>query len=101
MNNSLKSLDTRIEKVIDFYGCKWVWDPDKDLYFNQVSRPLEKYETLSESLDKLPGTDWDDFLKILERDLSQQTVSADGFCCVADRHVAGLTENSMRVRGHE
>lgn len=98
---SRKQLSGRVEKVIDFYGCEWVWDPDKDIYFNQVSHPLEQYDLLSQCLDKLYRPDWEDFHTILMRDLAHQFKSADGYCCVADRHVAGLTENSMRVRGHE
>jgi len=99
--NQRKRLTGKIETVTDFYGCEWVWNPDKDFYFNQISYPLEKYDTLSECVNKLFRTDWDDFVTILRRDLSDQIKAAEGFCCVADRHSAGLTENSLRIRGHE
>jgi len=96
-----KRLSGKIETVTDFYGCDWQWDPDKDLYFNQVSFPLEKYDTLSEGVPSLYRPDWDDFVKILQRDLDRQVKTTKDYGCVADRHVAGLTENSLRIRGYE
>jgi len=71
------------------------------LYFNQISWPLEKYDTLSESVQFLFRPEWNDYLQILKRDLSAQISAAEGYGCVADRHVAGLTENSLRIRGYE
>lgn len=96
-----KKVAGQVETVTDFYGCDWEWDPRKDLYFNQISYPLEPYDTLSECVDKLYRPDWNDFVKILHRDLANQIKLAEGYCCVADRHVAGLTENSLRIRGYE
>jgi uroporphyrinogen decarboxylase len=96
-----KRLSGKVETVTDFYGCDWQWDPDKDLYFNQITHPLEKFDTLSECVDKLFRPDWEDFVTVLRRDLSDQMSIAKDYCCVADRHVAGFTENSMRIRGHE
>lgn len=98
---SRKRLSGKIETVTDFYGCDWRWNPDKDLYFNQVSFPLEKYDTLSEGVHTLYRPDWDDFLRILNRDLSEQIKTVAGYGCIADRHVAGFTENSLRIRGYE
>lgn len=96
-----KRLSGKIETVTDFYGCDWEWNPDKDLYFNQISYPLEKYDTLSDCIHTLYRPDWDDFLTILHRDLTNQIKTTEGFCCVADRHVAGFTENSLRIREYE
>jgi len=96
-----KKRDGKIEFVTDFYGCDWRWDPEKDLYFNQISYPLEKYDTLSESVQFLYRPDWNDYLEILRRDLASQMKTTEGYCCLADRHVAGLTENSLRIRGYE
>lgn len=96
-----KRLSGKIETVTDFYGCDWEWNPDKDLYFNQISHPLEKYDTLSECLNNLKRPDWNDYLAILRRDLAHQIKATEGFGCVADRHVAGLTESSLRIRGYE
>lgn len=96
-----KRLSGKIETVTDFYGCDWEWNPDKDLYFNQISYPLEKYNTLSDCVHTLYRPDWDDYLMILHYDLAKQIKTTEGFCCVADRHVAGLTENSLRIRGYE
>jgi uroporphyrinogen decarboxylase len=91
----------KVEKVTDFYGCNWEWNPDKDLYFNQVAHPLEEYDTLSEGIHMLYRPDWDEYLDILRRDLFAQIKTVQGYCCVADRHTAGLTENSLRIRGYE
>ena len=91
----------KLEMVTDFYGCNWERNPEKDLYFNQVTFPLEKYETLSECVHKIHYSDWDNYVSILHRDLANQMKTIDGYCCIADRHVAGLTENSLRIRGYE
>jgi len=96
-----KRLSDKIETVTDFYGCHWEWNPDKDLYFNQISHPLEKYDTLSECVNTLSRPYWKDYLTILCRDLSNQINTTEGYCGVADRHTAGLTENSLRIRGYE
>lgn len=96
-----KRMEGAVEFVTDFYGCDWRRDPEKDFYFNQISWPLEKYDTLSESVRFLCRPDWNDYLQILKRDLIRQTVAAEGYGCVADRHVAGLTESSLRIRGYE
>jgi uroporphyrinogen decarboxylase len=96
-----KRMEGAVEFVTDFYGCDWRLDPEKDLYFNQIFWPLEKYDTLSESVQFLFRPEWNDYLQILKRDLSEQIAAAEGYGCVADRHVAGLTENSLRIRGYE
>jgi len=96
-----KRVEGKMETVTDFYGCDWMWNPDKDLYFNQISFPLEKYDTLSESVQFLYRPDWSDYLRILHRDLGEQIKATAGYCCLADRHTAGLTENSLRIRGYE
>ncbi len=96
-----KRMAGKIETVTDFYGCNWELNPNKDLYFNQISFPLEKYDTLSEGAHTLYRTDWEDYVKILYRNLSIQVKATKGYCCVADRHTAGLTENSLRIREYE
>jgi uroporphyrinogen decarboxylase len=90
-----------VEMVTDFYGCMWERNTEKDLYFNQVSFPLEKFPTLSECIDNIQYPSWDHYKSILSQDLSRQIKTADSYCCVADRHIAGLTENSLRIRGYE
>jgi uroporphyrinogen decarboxylase len=89
------------ERVTDFYGCNWERDPVKDLYFNQVSYPLEKYSVLSECVQHIRTPNWIPYTNILYRDLSMQLQSSDGYCCIADRNTAGFTENSLRIRGYE
>jgi uroporphyrinogen decarboxylase len=87
--------------VADFYGCNWQRDPEKDLYFNQISYPLKNFETLSGSLQNLPRTNWNEYILVLRRNLDEQIGHMDNFCGIADRNTAGLTENSLRIRGYE
>ena len=87
--------------VTDYYGCDWEMDPGKDLYFNQVSYPLKMYENTSAGIEHLPGQDWDEYVRTLRKDLSNQIARVDGFCGIADRNTAGFTENSLRIRGYE
>jgi len=47
------------------------------------------------------GCDWDDYVRILIKDLDKQIRQVGDFCCVADRNMAGFTENSVRIRGYE
>ena len=88
-------------EVADFYGCNWQRDPEKDLYFNQISYPLKNFETLSGSLQNLPRTNWNEYILVLRRNLDEQIGHMDNFCGIADRNTAGLTENSLRIRGYE
>jgi uroporphyrinogen decarboxylase len=99
-DKNLKIVDG-VEQVKDFYGCEWRRNPQKDLYFNQVSFPLEKYTTLSECTSRIESTDWEQYINVLNQDLDRQFKAIRGYCCVADRHTAGLTENSLRIRGYE
>ncbi|MBE0652282.1 MAG: hypothetical protein IH594_00700 [Bacteroidales bacterium] len=87
--------------MTDFYGCDWEWDPEKDLYFNQISYPLKKFASLSEGLNSLYRIDWKNYVEILQEDLDAQIQWTKDYCCIADRHVAGFTENSLRIRGYE
>ena len=88
-------------RVTDFYGCDWELNPFKDIYFNQVSYPLKNYAATSDGIDHLHRADWPDYVKILRKDLDIQMARVNDYCCIADRHVAGLTENSLRIRGYE
>ena len=87
--------------VYDFYGCRWDYKLDTDLYFNLVDSPLEKYNNLSDHLNKLHRPDWELYIADLEDCLSRQIDSIGDFCGIADRNTAGLTENSLRIRGYE
>jgi uroporphyrinogen decarboxylase len=98
-NRVLKKGD--IEYVTDFYGCEWMLDPKKDLYFNQTSYPLKQYQALSEGLDALCRPDWDDIITHLYTDLNHRIRFCNDYACVADRNTAGFTENSLRIRGYE
>ena len=91
----------KVIEVTDFYGCRWQQDPEKDIYFNQVSFPLEKYETLSEALQYLGGTDWEAYAHSVSKNLNEQVAYVGEHCGIADRNTAGLTENSLRIRGYE
>lgn len=89
------------DEVTDFYGCNWRRDPGKDLYFNQVSYPLMNFETLSGALQNLTRISWSDYIRVLYINLDEQVKQVNDFCGIADRNTAGLTENSLRIRGYE
>jgi uroporphyrinogen decarboxylase len=95
-----RRMEAEGETVIDFYGCHWIRNPESDSYFNQATFPLENYEILSENIDKLPRTNFKEFEKQLRNDLTQQIETARRYACIADRHTAGITENSLRIRGY-
>lgn len=88
-------------EVTDFYGCDWRFEKGNDIYFNLISSPIEKTETLSGSLNLLPRPDWDSYVAVLRDNLNGQIKEACDFCVIADRNTAGLTENSLRIRGYE
>jgi uroporphyrinogen decarboxylase len=88
-------------RVTDLYGCHWDFTSGKDLYFNQASYPLQKETSLSEAVEGLRGVPWEPYKKILGKDLQDQIRGTGQSFLVADRHTAGLTENSLRVRGYE
>ena len=87
--------------VYDFYGCKWVFQPATDLYFNLVSSPLGSCGNISDHLDLLPRPQWDTYIANLEDCLNRQIGMVGDFCGIADRNTAGFTENSLRIRGYE
>ena len=88
-------------EVTDFYGCNWQFNSQKDLYFNLISAPLEKYDSLSGSLEHLPPIGWNEYIPQLRLQLEEQIGHVGDFCGIADRNTAGLTENSLRIRGYE
>jgi uroporphyrinogen decarboxylase len=96
-----KRVSGNVIEVTDFYGCNWKFETGKDLYFHMISSPLEKADTLSGSLHLLPRPDWKSFTAVIRRDLEEQIKKIGDFCGVADRNTAGLTENSLRIRGYE
>ncbi|MDR0845811.1 MAG: hypothetical protein LBN71_11375 [Tannerella sp.] len=87
--------------VYDFYGCKWTYQPGKDIYFNLAGSPLAGYEDIIHHLDKLPRPDWTTYTADLEECLNRQVQAVGDFCGIADRNTAGFTENSLRIRGYE
>jgi uroporphyrinogen decarboxylase len=90
-----------VTEVTDFYGCHWQFDPEKDLYFNQVTYPLQNADSLSLALPDLFRVNWEEYNRTLCRDLDRQIENVGSFCGIADRNTAGLTENSLRIRGYE
>ncbi len=96
-----KVMDHEEVRVTDLYGCNWEYQKERDLYFNQTTFPLEKYETLSEALPKLNRVDWNSYRKIQQQYFHAQIEGCEPYYLVADRNTAGLTENSLRVRGYE
>jgi uroporphyrinogen decarboxylase len=96
-----KRVTGNLIEVTDFYGSNWQFNSEKDIYFNMISSPLGKFDTLSGSLHNLIRPDWDEYIFLLRKDLDKQIVQAGNFCGIADRNTAGLTENSLRIRGYE
>ena len=87
--------------VYDFYGCKWTYQPDKDIYFNLVDSPLSSCDNISDHLDKLPRPNWVSYIMDLGNCLNKQVQMVGDFCGIADRNTAGFTESSLRIRGYE
>lgn len=96
-----KRVTGNVIEITDFYGCDWKFETGKDLYFHLVSSPLEKADSLSSSLNLLQRPDWDSFTSIMRNGLNEQIKKIGDFCGIADRNTAGLTENSLRIRGYE
>jgi uroporphyrinogen decarboxylase len=90
-----------IMRVTDYYDCSWELCLSKDIYYNQVSYPLKKYASTTEGINDLHRVNWPRYSKILRKDLDIQIERVKDYCCVADRNVAGFTENSLRIRGYE
>jgi uroporphyrinogen decarboxylase len=90
-----------IIEVTDFYGCGWRFVEGQDLYFNLVASPLAGVESLSDAKHFFPRKDWTSYAAAVRRALDEQIGAVGTFCGVADRNTAGLTENSLRLRGYE
>ena len=87
--------------VYDFYGCKWTYQQESDIYFNLVASPLSEGDDISSRLHLLPRPDWETYIADLEACLNRQVAQVGDHCGVADRNTAGFTENSLRIRGYE
>lgn len=87
--------------VNDIYGCSWHFQKGKDTYFNQASFPLERFELLSQGIPKMNRIRWDEYKPFLDSALNEQITNSGAYGIIADRNSAGLTENSLRVRGYE
>jgi uroporphyrinogen decarboxylase len=96
-----KRVKGNLTEVSDFYGCNWRYEQGHDIYFHLIDSPVEKAESLSGNLHLLPQTDWDSYIRILRDNLNVQIGKVGDFCGIADRNTAGLTENSLRIRGYE
>jgi uroporphyrinogen decarboxylase len=96
-----KRVTGQLIEVTDFYGCNWKFEQGRDLYFHITDSPLEKAGSLSGNLHLLPPTDWDSYTNVLRHNLNRQIGNVSDFCGIADRNTAGLTENSLRIRGYE
>lgn len=96
-----KRVNGNIIEVTDFYGCNWRFQEGQDIYFHLIDAPLEKADTLSGSIELLPRPDWDIYKKFVRANLNEQIASVGDFGGIADRNTAGLTENSLRIRGYE
>ncbi len=99
--SNTKRVNGHTTEVTDFYGCNWKFEEGHDIYFHMTYSPIEKADSLSGSLHLIPQTDWDNYIKILRLNLNEQIGRVGDFCGIADRNTAGLTENSLRIRGYE
>lgn len=96
-----KRVSGNIIEVTDFYGCNWRYEQGQDIYFHMIDSPIERADYLSGNLHLLPQTDWEIYTKLLRQTLNEQIGKVGDFCGIADRNTAGLTENSLRIRGYE
>lgn len=90
-----------IDSIIDCWSCRWDFDKSKDHYFNQITFPMQDFDSFSEAIDhyKMPNALED--LALMEKDWEYQAQYLGDCCGIADRNTAGLTEMSLRIRGYE
>jgi uroporphyrinogen decarboxylase len=98
---NVKRVSGNVIEVTDLYGCIWRYVEGHDHYFNLVYSPIENEPSLSGSVHLLPQINWNEYTKILRGYLNRQIENVGEFSVVADRNTAGLTENSLRIRGYE
>jgi uroporphyrinogen decarboxylase len=96
-----KRVSGNVIEVTDLYSCVWKYVEGHDHYFNLIYSPIENEPSLFGSLHLLPQINWIEYTKILRRYLNEQIENTNDFCVIADRNTAGLTENSLRIRGYE
>ncbi len=96
-----KIVKGNVINVTDHFGCEWEMREPADIYFGQKTYPLQVYDSLYGNINRIELTNWDVFSAFLKDDLANQSRNISNYCCIADRHTAGFTENSMRIRGNE
>jgi uroporphyrinogen decarboxylase len=90
-----------VNEITDVWNCSWRMDDSKDLYYNQITFPLEGYPSLEDGLKSFRAPDISDEKELIIRDLNEQVLNISDYGMIADRNCAGLTEISLRVRGYE
>lgn len=90
-----------IHELTDIWGCKWRMDRSKDYYFNQITYPLEQFNSIEEGLKSYNFPKLEEHADLIKLDLSEQVKKIGEYGVVADRNCAGLTETSLRIRGYE
>jgi uroporphyrinogen decarboxylase len=90
-----------VHELTDIWGCRWIMDESKDIYYNQFNFPLEQYSSIKESLLHYSFPRIETHSEILKNDLYEQAANIKDFGVVADRNCAGLTEISLRLRGYQ
>ena len=89
-------------RVRDPYDCEWAKIEGRDLYFNQVTAPLDDAdEELADLLEDFRVYDLHAFRDRLKADLGEQLGRVGDRGILLDRNCAGLTEVSLRLRGYE
>jgi len=90
-----------IWEITDNWDCLWKMDTTKDIYYNQLTFPLQHYSSLTEGLEHYRFPDLSLHSDLICSDLEEQAQCIEDYGVIADRNCAGLTEISLRLRGYE
>ena len=97
----IRKIENGTSVLTDLYDCEWRMS-SHELYYSQSTYPLKKYDSITEGLKHWSVPKWGpDEIAKMEKDIAPLAKQLGDFCGVADRHCAGLTEMSTRIRGHE
>lgn len=94
-------VNNETRELTDIWNCTWKMDTQKDFYFNQLSYPLEQYNSIDEGLINWKFQGIDVHADIIRRDIAEQILNIGEYGVIADRNCAGLTETSLRLRGYQ
>ena len=87
--------------VLDQYHCLWEKDSAKDGGFNQMSSPLEPYETLRQALRNLAFPSLEEYREVLYHTFESHMPYPTNCAWVAESYGPGLVELAMQIRGQK